>query len=273
MKWKDVFSRDKFFYVFSIFCGLVVGLSITAFCVHRGYKIFGINVDIFISPLVAGFVETFISNYTRKKSSGAISAIILFFITNGIGWLFPSQPLKLNIFTVGGFIIFLQAAFPLMMNYLLIGVFFLFTYVSGLLGSYVALLFHPKDNSPTVVSQIEDLENLDVLVFNSTPDIPIKEYHGLVFSEDILEFEDKTSSDRLKYISSKLEDKNEIKYNDYAIARKYILHSLQEEAIKMNANAIIEMQFEYTNYNQQMPPDVLIAAYGTAVTLDEKYLK
>ena len=264
--------KDRFFLILSIFTGLLVGLLVTAICALCRLRIFGVNLDIFIAPVVAGFVETFVSNYTRNKSSGAISAIILFIFTNGIGWLFPSQPLTFNIFTVGGFLLMLQAAFPLMVNYLIIGVFFLFTYLFGLLGGLFVYRFNKNEITPMQVSDIKDVDRLGVKVFNNRPDFPIKEYHGLVFAEDVVDFDEKNYAERLKYMGSSIQNKSLLKQQDYALARKYILHNLEKEAIKLNANAIVELQIEYTNYNQQIPPDVIIAAYGTAVTIDEKYL-
>lgn len=264
--------RDRFLLVISILAGLWVGLLITVFCVHYKLRIYGVNIDIFISPIVAGFVETFVSKYTRNKSSGAISAIILFFVTNGIGWLFPSQPLTFNIFTVGGFLLMLQAAFPLIINYLIIGIYFLVTYLFGLVGVFFGSKFNKKHYSAILVTDIENNDEFKVKIFNSKPHFPIKEYHGLVFSEDVIDFDEKNHIERLKYMGATIENKSLLKQHDYTIARRYILHNLEKEALKLNANAIVELQFEYTNYNQQIPPDVVIAAYGTAVTIDEKFL-
>lgn len=264
--------RDTLLLVVSISIGLLVGLIITTLCMEYKLAVFGVNLSIFIAPMVAGFVETFVSNRLRKKSSGAISAIILFFITNGIGWLFPSTPLSFNIFTVGGFLLMLQAAFPLMINYLIIGIFFMITYLFGLAGSFIEVKFNKKEPSHVHVGDMETPEDLGIKIFNSKPSLPIKEYHGLVFSEDVVDFDEKDFQERLKYIGSTVENKSMLKSQDYTIARNYILHNMEKEALELGANAIIELQFEYTNYNQQIPPDVIIAAYGTAVTIDEKYL-
>lgn len=264
--------RDKLLLVLSVAIGLVVGMVITSLCIEYKLYVFGVNINIFIAPMVAGFVETFVSNKLRNKSSGAISAIILFFITNGIGWLFPKTPLSFNIFTVGGFILMLQAAFPLMVNYLIIGVFFMITYLFGLAGSFIELKFNKKEDSHVHVGDIEPQEDLGVKVFNSKPAVPIKEYHGMVFSEDVIDFDEKEFQERLEYVGSTIENKSMLKSQDYATAREYVLYDMEKEALKLGANAIIELQFEYTNYNQQIPPDVIIAAYGTAVTIDDKYL-
>ncbi|RAP52942.1 MAG: hypothetical protein BZ138_02035, partial [Methanosphaera sp. rholeuAM270] len=270
MSERRILNQDNFFLVISIFSGLFVGLLITLFCIEYKLYVFGVNVNIFIAPVIAGFVETFVSTYTRKKSSGAISSIILFFVTNGIGWLFPSQPITFNIFTLGGFILMLQAAFPLLINYLIIGLFLFLTYTLGIVGSKVGSRFFPKDNSSTTFSDIEDTDGFTIPIFNSKPDIPIRDYHGLVCFEDVIDFEEKERKDRIEYMGSNIENKSLLKLKDYSTSRKYILHNLEKEALKLNANAIIDIEFEYTNYNQQIPPDVVIAAYGTAVTIDEK---
>jgi uncharacterized protein YbjQ (UPF0145 family) len=264
--------KDMLLLIFSVMTGLWVGMIVMLICTYYHLYIFGVNLDIFIAPLVAGFVETFVSNLTRKKSSGAISAIILFFITNGIGWLFPKTPLTFNIFTVGGFLLMLQAAFPLAINYLIIAIVFAVTYLFGLFGSFIGIKLQ-KNNSPVLtVSDLEETDVFGIHIFNSKPDLPIEKYHGLVFAEDVIEFEDKKIGERIGYIGSNMEQKQEFKYNDYSVSRRYILHLLEEEAKSIGANAIIDIEFEYTNYNQQLPPDVIVAAYGTAVTIDPKYL-
>ncbi|WP_323737313.1 heavy metal-binding domain-containing protein [Methanosphaera sp. ISO3-F5] len=267
-----IFTYDNLLLGLSIFSGLLVGSIITGICIYYHLVIFGVNIDVFIAPVVAGFVETFVSMYLRKKSSGAISAIILFFLTNGIGWLFPSQPLTFNIFTVGGFLLMLQAAFPLLINYLIIGIFLAFTYLLGLGGSFIGSKFKNQNDSQLTFSDIEDTAQLKLPILNSKPNVPIAKYHGLICVEDVIEFEEKNRKEQIKYIGSNVENKNILKLNDYAMSRKYILHLLEEQALKLNANAIIEVEFEYTNYNQQIPPDIIIAAYGTAVTIDEQYL-
>lgn len=271
--YKKFFAKDNLLMFLSIAVGTVLGLIVVMLCYRYHLYIFGVNICIFVAPIVAGFVETYMSKYLVNRSSGAISSIILFVATNGIGWLFPQQPLTFNIFTVGGFLLMLQAAFPLLINYLLIGVYFSVIYVLGLAGSGVSSVIHKKRNiHPLKVGNIEYIPKLNVPIFNNCPDVPIKKYNGLIFSESILEFEDKPYDDQLEYMGSRIEGKLLIKSKDYEKSKKYVLYKLQEEAIKIDANAIIDVELEYTNYNQQLPPDIVIAAYGTAVTMDEKYL-
>ena len=265
----DKTKRDT---VFSIFMGTLVGLISVYICVYFHLTIIGINICVFISPLISGFVETFFSRRLSNRTTGAISAIILFIITNIIGWFFPVNPIKFNIFTFGGFLVMLQAAFPLTINYLIIGLFFSITYIFGLLGGKVASLFTHNETIALTTTEIQPSDDEeDILILTNKPNIHIKEYHGLIFVEEVIEFDQKEHKEIIEYMGSNLEKKILLKQHDYAIAQDYILNSLKQEAKSLKANAIIDIEIEYTNYNQQIPPDVLIAAYGTAVTIDEKY--
>lgn len=69
-----------------------------------------------------------------------ISAIILFVVTNIMGWIFPAQPIVWNILTVGGLLMMLQAAFPLAINYMIFAILLLNIYIYGLIGEYFASL-------------------------------------------------------------------------------------------------------------------------------------
>ena len=269
---KKIFTKDMLLFIFSVASGLWAGLIIVVICTYFNLYILGVNIDIFIAPVVSGFVETFVSNFTRKKSSGAISSIILFVLTNGLGWLFPQNPITLSVFTIGGIVLMLQAAFPLLMNYLLLSLIFSITYVFGVVGSLIGLKIKSNEITMLKADDIEKLEEPDVYIFNTKPAVPIKEYHGLIFAEDVVEFEEKNAKEKMEYLGADIENKNILKHQDYTLARTYILHQLKKEALEVNANAIIDVQFEYTNYNQQLPPDVVIAAYGGAVTIDKKYL-
>lgn len=274
MKLRNIFNKDYLIMLICIVLGFIAGFTVMVVCYVYDLFILGVNICIFIAPVVAGFVETFVSKLITGRSSGAFSAIALFFLTNVYGWVFPSTPLKFNIFTVGGFFLMLQAAFPLVINYLLIGLYLTFVYTLGLIGAKIGSLIHRRNvEILKKVDDIEDISDLGVVIFNNAPEVPIKEYHGLIFSEEVVEFNEKDSIEKIQYMSTKSEERTVLKHRDYDRTKKFVLHNLQKEAIERKANAIIDVEFEYTNYNQHMPPDVLIAVYGTAVSIDEKYLK
>ena len=165
----------------------------------------------------------------------------------------------------------IQAAFPLTINYILLALLFLAIYLFGRLGSVLETLF-VKRSKITPVADIQDYVSSNVLILTNEPEIPIKKYHGLIFAESVIEFEDKKPEEVIDFIGSDVSKKNMLKQHDYAIARDYMLNDLKKNAEELGANAIVDIEIEYTNFNQQFPPDVLIAIYGTAVTLDEAYL-
>lgn len=268
---KELFSKENQGFTIAIILGTVAGLLSMDLCVLFGLKIFGFNIYLIISPMIAGFVETYIAKKLTHKTSGAISAIFLFIITNAVGWILSPNTIEWNIFTFGGLALMIQAAFPLTINYIIIGLGFLLVYVFGRIGVIAETIFVKHDKTiPS--SQLPEERLDDLLILTNEPDIPILEYHGLVFAENVIEFEQKKASERVEYMGSHLEEKNMLKHKDYIMAKKFILNELELNAKELGANAIIDIELEYTNYNQQIPPDMLIAAYGTAVTINDKYL-
>ncbi len=267
------FSKERKYHILSIIIGTLIGIFSIYLCIYLKLEIFGFNFYLIISPLIAGFVETYLSQYLTKKSSGAISAIILFIVTNAIGWLFPSNPIKWNFFTIGGLLVMLQAAFPLTINCILAGIVIILTTNFGRIIKFLRKIFRiEKKSKPIPLSNIDLEDNVNVLILNNHLDIQIKEYHGVIFAEEVIEFHEISNNKAIEYMGSSLVEKKKIKHDDYLKAKEFIINELKENAVKINANAIIDLKIEYTNYNQQIPPDMLIIAYGTAVTIDDKYL-
>ena len=267
----DKINNKKLSFLIAIILGTIAGLISVQICIKLNLAIFGFNIYIIISPIIAGFVETFVSKNFTGETSGAISAIILFIITHALGWVFTSNAITWNLFTIAGFILMLQAAFPLTINYMVLALLLLFIYLLGRVGSSLETIF-VKRSKITPIADVQEYVSSDVLVLTNEPEIPIKEYHGLIFSEKVIEFEDKKPEEVVEFIGSDVSKKNMLKQQDYAIAKEYMLNDLKKNAEEIGANAIIDIEIEYTNYNQQFPPDVLIAIYGTAVTLDNAYL-
>ena len=260
-------------HVLAIIIGTLVGILSVYVCVELNLAVFGFNICIIISPVIAGFVETVIAQYFTQKTSGAISAIILFVITNIIGWLVLPQELTFNIFTIGGLLMMLQAAFPLTMNCILIGLLLVLVTNFGRIIGYIVRKLHlnPQKN----VMPLENIElknNYGILIINEGIGVDIKKYFGMIVVEDIIKFKDKSSQETIEYMEGSLADKKLIKYKDYLKSKEFIINELESEAKKIGANAIINLKIEYTNYNQQLPPDMLIVAYGTAVLVDESYI-
>ncbi|MCI5867547.1 MAG: heavy metal-binding domain-containing protein [Methanosphaera sp.] len=271
---EKLFNKKTGIHLFAIIIGTIAGLLSVEVCLRFNLALFGFNICIILSPVIAGFVETVLARYFTQQTSGAISAIILFIVTNIIGWFFPANPIKFNIFTVGGLLLMIQAAFPLTINCILIGVLLFIVNNIGRCISWIRRKLNLSGRSNVIeFNAIDDIKDeYNILIFNEDNGIDIKKYLGMIVVEDIIEFEERSKSEVMDYIGSSLDDKMKIKHDDYLKAKDFIINELKKKAHDIGANAIVNLKVEYTNYNQQLPPDMLIIAYGTAVIIDEKYL-
>ncbi len=82
-----------------------------------------IQYNVYSVSTAAGFVETVIARRKYGKSTGAISAILTFIIINIYGWILlgiiTNNPAELSLITIIAIILTIQAAFPILMNYIL----------------------------------------------------------------------------------------------------------------------------------------------------------
>jgi len=117
--------------ILAVLAGLAAGLASAAVSVKLELIIFGFNIMYIVSPLLAGFMESYVAGRKYGASTGALSAILVFFAVNIYGWLFPAEPIQWNVFTVGGLLMAFQAAFPTTVNFILAAA---ITYALGLLG-------------------------------------------------------------------------------------------------------------------------------------------
>ncbi len=108
--------------ILCILFGTLVGLIVYGFFLHFNIAIFGWNFGLIFAPLGAGYAETWLANKIIGEDIGAISAFILFFITTFYSFILKNPTLGFNIITIGSIAIILQAAFPTLVNYILITV-------------------------------------------------------------------------------------------------------------------------------------------------------
>ena len=83
------FLIEKRWALFAILLGTILGFGSAIICIAWNLVIFGFNIMYIVSPLLAGFVETFIASRKYGRSTGAISALLTFFLINGYGWFGP----------------------------------------------------------------------------------------------------------------------------------------------------------------------------------------
>lgn len=100
--------------------GTGVGLIVYGIFLYFKIAIFGWNLGLIFAPLSAGYAETIIENRIIGKNLGATSAFILFIYTTFYSFILKNPTLGMNIITAGSILVILQAAFPTLVNYLLL---------------------------------------------------------------------------------------------------------------------------------------------------------
>ena len=116
----------------SIVLGTSSGLITYYLFLYYNIAIFGWNLGLFFSPLVAGYVETIIAQKIIGESIGGISAFILFLVTVIYGFIIDNSTLGYNIITFGSIIIIVQAAIPTFVNYFgIVVIISMLSYITG----------------------------------------------------------------------------------------------------------------------------------------------
>lgn len=119
--------------IFCIAFGTAVGLGVYGVFLYFHIDIFGWNLGLIFAPLAAGYAETYLANKIIGENIGAISAFILFIYTTFYSFILKNPTLGVNIITFGSIAVILQAAFPTLINYiLLVGVFGTISYFLGI---------------------------------------------------------------------------------------------------------------------------------------------
>ena len=124
--------KDIFFAAISIIFGTVLRVLSYYLCFRFNLAIFGWNIAFVLSPLLAGYCETYLSKKIMDETTGAISAYLLFFVTVVHGFILTNPTLGFNGISIGVSIIILQSAFPLAFNYIFFVVFLgILSYIGG----------------------------------------------------------------------------------------------------------------------------------------------
>ena len=193
--------------------GTAIGLIVYAIFLYFNIAIFGWNLGLIFAPLAAGYVETVVANRLIGRNLGAISAFILFIYTTFYSFILKNPTLGMNIITAGSIVVILQAAFPTLINYILL-------VILGALASNIVWAFkklvealklvksHIRWETPNIETPEPDiyfdedesnrkLNSLDFYFFTS-PDMKNKSHDilGVYQSEIIIENEDTISTKR-----------------------------------------------------------------------------
>ena len=100
--------------------GTGIGLVVYGIFLYFHIAIFGWNLGLIFAPIAAGYAETQLANKLIGQDIGAISAFILFIHTTFYSFILKNPTLGVNIITFGSIALILQAAFPTLVNYILL---------------------------------------------------------------------------------------------------------------------------------------------------------
>ncbi len=275
------FLKEKRWALVAIIFATLVGFGSAVICLAWNLVIFGFNIMYIVSPLLAGFVETFIARRKYGKSTGAISALLTFMIINGYGWfspgyIFPKEPFKLSLITIIAIILTLQAAFPTLINYIL------FVVGVGIVRKFIGfLIFIPSKimrKAPEAEGKEEIIAGpsaddifLDELAIPllSVPPVDggkIKKYVGLVGGEAVAE--EKKSEGQLSKLTKIIEP---TLLDDFYLgeARELAIYRMLEEAKSIGANNVIDVIIDYVSMGGLQGTALIVTATGTGVIVED----
>jgi uncharacterized protein YbjQ (UPF0145 family) len=268
------FFVEKRWALGAIGIGVIVGFLSAIICVRGNLVVFGFNIMFIVSPLIAGYVEAYIARRKYGRSTGAISALLIFILINAYSWLFPKDPIVLNLFTLGGLALMIQAAFPILINYILFVVFLgTITWVIGYLGNFLSnltdnIVRRSPDQEEGETGIAPGLENVTPNFLDSLESpistVPylsagnIVKHLGMVVGEAVVG--EKESKGISKIVSQDMLDEAEL-----SKARERAIVNLLEEAEKIGGNTVIEVLIDYNSVGGLSGNATIITATGTAV--------
>jgi uncharacterized protein YbjQ (UPF0145 family) len=268
---------EKRWAITAIVLGVLVGFLSAYLCIIWHLIIFGFNIMYIVSPLMAGFVETVIARRKYGKSTGAISALLTFLLINIYGWFLPGyfvdptkEPASLSLITIIAILLTLDAAFPILMRYLLFVVVGTFTRIIGFLVNLPSNIYRKPpeaEEKEEIIGPSADETFLDELSIPilSVPHVEggkIKKYVGLVTGEAVAaEKESKGWRSKLSNINqpTKMDDMN------LGDARKVAISRMLEDAKSIGANTVIEVLIDYVSMGGLQGSALIVTASGTAV--------
>ena len=274
------YLKEKRWGYAAVITGFLVGFLSAYLCIIWHLVIFGFNIMYIISPLLAGVVETVIAREKYGKSTGAISALLTFLLINIYGWFLPGsfidptkEPASLSFITIIAIGLTLQAAFPTLINYIL-----LVTSVGVIKKIIAFLVYLPKkiigrgtvlesDRKIEIAGPKADEMFLDKLQIPliSIPAMngdEIEEYMGVVSGESVAT--EKEADGTLDKLTNIIEPTQLDDY-DLGDARQTALSKMLEEAKSLGANSVIEVMIEYVSMGGIQGSSLIITATGTAV--------
>ncbi len=266
--------------------GTIAGVLVYVFCLIINLAIFGWNLVLVLSPLAAGYVETYFANKYLNETTGAVSAFILFIVTVVYGFIIANPTLGYNLITAGSIVVIIQAAIPTVINYFLIaivlGIFSdmlgifkkIYNFFYGIYSRIVKRHDHePKIQKREFVSDFHldeeevEVNNMGVLLL-STSDSPdnfiINEYKGIYQGNTIIK------ANQLIWLESEQEGIEDYYISILQHAKNQALVQLIENLKNDGCNGVIDITPSYNSLGTEGSGNVLqVSVAGTGVVLEE----
>ena len=242
--------------VFCIGLGTAVGLITYAIFLYFNLAIFGWNLGLAFAPLAAGYVETIVANKILGKNLGAVSAFILFIDTTYYSFILKNTTLGMNFITAGSIIVILQAAFPTLINYILLVIIgavlsnfkWAFEKIGNIFGKNISdNIRWETENVATdinllVFNEYESNQKLNSLnfFFITSTDMPHKSYEiiDMYHSEVIIENKDDT-------LSVKRGEVEDLQLKNIKTAKDQCLIDLANKIKAQGGNGIVDLDIQY----------------------------
>lgn len=275
--------KDTLIAVFCIVIGILVGIISLFLFYLFNLAIFGFNIGLILSPLIAGYVETFLARKIYKETTGAVSAFILFIVTVLYGFIYINTGLGFNIITAGSAAIILQATIPTFVNYFLIVVILgILSYTLGIFKKLINKIQIPiKKLFFKLIGKkyVEEKGNMDYNEEKSK--IDINELEVSFFSTTRLEnrkiekikgiYEGKIliKSQKNLFTSDPFEN-DDILLENIKKAKNQALINLNNSAKKDGCDAILDLAIQFDTLGGLKEENIHIVAHGTGVKLKPK---
>lgn len=207
--------------------GTAVGLIVYGIFLYFKIAIFGWNLGLIFAPVAAGYAETILANRILGQNVGAISAFVLFIYTTFYSFILKNPTLGLNIITAGSILVILQAAFPTLINYILLVV------IGGILSSLIKFIRKYGKKLKNIIKNQRTITWEPKPVEDNTTPLPLYDELESNFLLNSLDFYFITSSDMI-----------DVKHED--------LRMFHSEVIVENEKSILHPEPEKEEYLQMI---------------------
>lgn len=258
--------------IIAVLLGILVGFVSAILCIIWHLVIFGFNIMYIVSPLLAGVVETFVARKKYGRSTGAISALLTFILINIYGWFLPGyfldptkEPATLSFITIIAIILTLQAAFPILINYILfVVVVGIFVKLMSLPAKIMGKTEEITGSRELVKSDFISVDDLAVPMVSrsDTDERNIKSHIGLVTGEAVAQ--EKLVEGRFSKLMKLIRpvELDDIYLSD---ARELALSRMMDKAKSLGANGVSDVSIDFVSMGGFQGSATIVTATGTAI--------